>query len=74
MANDTRSMSEQFRASSHQIESLIGKANLHPLGLNFLLEGDLCAVAITFGVTVFAVEAARDNLQNLRPNGSREED
>lgn len=65
MTEGARSMSEEFRPHPQQIESLIGKASCHPLGIKFFLEGDLCAVAITFGVTVFAVEAARENLQKL---------
>jgi hypothetical protein len=63
-------MSKEFHAHPAQIDSLIEKARNHPRGINFLLEGDLCAVAITFGVTVFAIEAARDNLR--KPNETKE--
>jgi hypothetical protein len=60
------SLSDDFHPHPQQIESLIAKANNHPLGIAFLLEGDLCAVAITFGVSVFAVDAARDNLRKFK--------
>jgi hypothetical protein len=49
---------------SDEVAALIAEAGRHPLGLEFLLEGDLAAVAITFRTHVFAVEAAR---QQLRP-------
>ncbi len=53
---------EIFRPQPHQIEQLIWDARNHPFGIEFLLEGDLCAVAVLFGVHVFTVEAARKNL------------
>jgi len=53
---------EPFRPQPQQIEQLISDARNHPLGIQFLLEGDLCAVAVLFGVHVFTVEAAREKL------------
>jgi hypothetical protein len=57
-----KTMFETFQPQPQQIEQLIEQAHNHPLGIQFLLEGDLCAVAILFGVHVFTVEAARKNL------------
>jgi hypothetical protein len=54
-----------MRAGSDEVASLIAEAGRHPLGLEFLLEGDLAAVAITFRSHVFTVEAAR---RLLRPD------
>jgi hypothetical protein len=53
------------RGGPDEVAVLIAEAGRHPLGLEFLLEGDLAAVAITFRTHVFAVEAAR---QQLRPD------
>ena len=50
---------------SDEVASLIAEAGRHLLGLEFLLEGDLAAVAIAFRTHVFTVEAAR---QVLRPD------
>jgi hypothetical protein len=54
-----------MRPASDEVASLIAEAGRHPLGLEFLLEGDLAAVAITFRAHVFTVEAAR---RLLRPD------
>lgn len=51
--------------SADDVEALIATAGQHPLGLEFLLEGDLAAVAITFRTHAFTVDAAR---QRLRPD------
>lgn len=53
-----------FRPSPEQVEELIAAADRHPLGVEFLLEGDLGAVAITFETHAFTVEAARDRLKD----------
>lgn len=49
-----------------KVEELIVAARNHPLGIEFLLEGDLSSVAITFGAHAFTVEAARETLRNER--------
>jgi hypothetical protein len=54
-----------MQTGSDEVASLIAEAGRHPLGLEFLLEGDLAAVAITFRSHVFTVEAAR---RLLRPD------
>jgi hypothetical protein len=48
-----------------EVEALVAEAGRHALGLEFLLEGDLAAVAIMFRTHVFTVEAAR---RQLRPD------
>lgn len=53
--------------STRDIEELVAAAERHPLGIEFLLGGELGAVAITFGAHAFAVDAAR---QQLRAAGS----
>ena len=43
----------------HAVEALIVAAKDHPLGTEFLIDGHLEAVAITFQVHAFTVDAAR---------------
>lgn len=43
----------------HDVEALIVAAKQHPLGTDFLIDGHLEAVAITFQVHAFTVDAAR---------------
>lgn len=45
-----------------EIDGLILRAARHPLGVAFLRDGALDAVAATFGVHAFVVDAARDSL------------
>jgi len=54
---------QPFQPTAKQVQDLINAAHSHPLGLEFLLEGDLAAVAVTFGAHAFTVEAARDQLK-----------
>lgn len=49
--------------STREIEELVVAAECHPLGIEFLLGGELGAVAITFGAHAFAVDAARQQLR-----------
>jgi hypothetical protein len=49
--------------SEPDIDALIAAAEKHPLGLQFLLEGDLGAVAVSFGAHAFTVDAARQRLR-----------
>jgi hypothetical protein len=48
--------------SARDVEDLIAAACRHPLGLEFLLEGHLGAVAIAFGTHAFTVDAARQRI------------
>ena len=52
--------------ASERVEELIVAARKHPLGIEFLLEGDLSSVAIMFGAHAFTVEAARETLRNKK--------
>jgi hypothetical protein len=51
-----------FIPSAAEVEALIARAAQHPLGLEFLIHGELGAVAITFGTHAFTVDAARRQL------------
>lgn len=44
------------------VERLIAAARRHPLGLEFLLEGEPGCVAATFGTHAFTVDAVRQRL------------
>ena len=48
-----------YPTDAREVEALIAAATEHPLGIEFLIEGHLEAVAITFQVHVFTVDAAR---------------
>ena len=48
--------------AQNEILSLINRAKSHDLGVEFLTNGALDAVAMTFGVHAFVVDAARDEL------------
>ena len=45
------------------VAALVDRATKHPLGVDFLLRGAPDAVAVTFGVHAFVVDAARDALR-----------
>ena len=45
-----------------EIQDLIERAKSHDLGIEFLLNGSLDAVAATFGVHAFVIDAVRDQL------------
>ncbi|MCB9514276.1 MAG: hypothetical protein R3C71_11220 [Candidatus Krumholzibacteriia bacterium] len=51
-----------FQPSEEAVQSLIRRADGHPLGRGFLLKGSLDAVAATFGVHAFVVDRARESL------------
>ncbi len=55
-----------YQPSSSEVVRLIEEAERHPLGIEFLLEGELGAVAATFGVHAFTVDAARRRLGAAR--------
>ncbi len=65
IAGDDAAGATATLGGSDEVEALIAEAGRHPLGLEFLLEGDLAAVAITFRTHAFTVEAAR---RQLRPD------
>ncbi len=45
-----------------EVQALLRQAAAHPMGTRYLKEGQLDAVAATFGVHAFVVDAARDAL------------
>ena len=51
-----------FTPSPADVDRLIARARRHPLGLEFLRNGVLDAVAATFGVHAFVVDHARERL------------
>ena len=51
-----------------EIQDLIERAKSHDLGIEFLLNGSLDAVAATFGVHAFVIDAARDELSGVQIN------
>ena len=50
------------RPKRAEVDALIEKASNHPLGTRFLTDGALDAVAATFNVHAFVVDAAREVL------------
>ena len=48
--------------AKNEVITLIDRAKSHDLGVDFLVNGALDAVAMTFGVHAFVVDAARDEL------------
>ena len=50
------------RPSRAEVDALIQRASDHRLGTRFLVDGALDAVAATFNVHAFVVDAARDLL------------
>ena len=51
------------RPTAAEVQELLRRAAAHRLGTEFLLEGALDAVAATFRVHAFCVDAARDVLR-----------
>ena len=56
---DATSQPASLQVPRHEVEALIGAARKHPLGTEFLVDGHLEAVAVTFQVHAFTVDAAR---------------
>ncbi len=58
--------------TDREIAELIAAASSHPLGLEFLLEGDVCAVATMFRAHPFTVDAARERIraEGVSPAGA----
>jgi hypothetical protein len=52
----------RYEPTDSDVEDLIRAARQHPLGLDYLIDGHLGTVAITFGCHAFTVVAARDRL------------
>lgn len=56
------SQAASAQACDAGVEQLIAQARRHPLGVEFLLEGEPGCVAAIFGTHAFAVDAARQRL------------
>jgi hypothetical protein len=52
------------KPTQNEVFALIDRAKSHDLGIDFLINGALDSVAMTFGVHAFVVDAARDELGN----------
>ena len=55
------------RVAPPEVHALVERARSHPFGLEFLRHGAPNAVAATFGVHAFVVDAARDHLVTAPP-------
>jgi len=55
----------RYQPTPAQVDALIASAKDHPLGLGFLLNGNLDAVAVTFRAHAFTVDAARRRLDRF---------
>ena len=53
-----------------EVEALIRRADDHTLGTEFLRHGALDAVAATFGVHAFVIDAARERLAGTKTAAS----
>ena len=51
-----------FIPTAADVDALIAAASQHPLGLDFLRDGSLDCVAVTFRTHAFTVLAAREKL------------
>ncbi len=54
---------KSYVPTPREVDDLIAAAARHPLGLAFLLEGELGSVAVTFQTHAFTVDAARERLK-----------
>lgn len=52
-----------------EVQALITRAQRHPLGMEFLMDGELGSVAITFQTHAFTVDAARALLRGASGDG-----
>lgn len=56
-----------YTPTAGEVDALIRRADGHALGTGFLRDGALDAVAATFGVHAFTVDAARERLSAAEP-------
>lgn len=57
--------SDPSQVSANTVDTLIGAARGHELGLEFLRVGSLDAVSAVFEVHAFVIEAARERLGSV---------
>ena len=55
---------KSYNASTEEVDALIQRARDHRLGVEFLADGAPDAIAATFQVHAFVVDAAREKLLN----------
>jgi hypothetical protein len=70
MEADVSSERQRYEPGQTDIDNLVRAASEHPLGVDYLLNGHLGTVAITFGCHAFTVAAARDQLVARRAANS----
>lgn len=58
----SRDFPNSYRPTTRDVDDLVRRAAGHPLGTDFLANGAPDAVAATFGVHAFVVDAAREAL------------
>ena len=61
-SDQTKGVLTTYRPSRAEVDALIQRASDHRLGTRFLIDGALDAVAATFNVHAFVVDAAREVL------------
>ncbi len=54
----------RYRPTADEVDLLLRRAAVHPLGTGFLVNGAIDAVAATFGVHAFVVDEARLRLDS----------
>lgn len=59
-----------FMPKPDEVDALIRRADGHELGTAFLRDGALDAVAATFGVHAFVIDAARERLAEAEATAS----
>jgi hypothetical protein len=59
-----------FTPSADEVDAVIRHADGHALGTEFLRHGALDAVAATFGVHAFVIDAARERLAEAEAGAS----
>ena len=60
----------RFQPTAADVDALIAQATAHPLGLDYLTQGELGNVAVSFNTHAFTVIAARERLLNAEPTPS----
>ena len=53
---------DRYTPTQAEVDALMTRAREHPLGLDFLKDGALDAVAAVFGVHAFVILLARDQM------------
>ncbi len=54
----------RYRPTADEVDLLLRRAAVHPLGTGFLVNGAIDAIAATFGVHAFVVDEARLRLDS----------